>query len=677
VKFNPKNPGTYDFTGPPATYGRNFHFSVERWDRIFDAGIDLDAIIGMVEIQCRGGQGGNDWRNIEMSKFTPYRPETPLNLESMNFASAGYSAVAIQGMVVDVAVDGNRDGEITFDGNDKTTVEKPCGFWINDDRDRGNTVDETDFEEDDLFYDPAVFGQQTDAQLPGLECRRDLEDLTRLWIDYSWVDSVFPSSDATVVLKARMEADAGQPAITLYQPVEEDGGREYLKDEATGYNQLQGDYGVELCRVTGSSSIAIPRRAWATLPSDKVVHLLFEGASEGDGRLIFEIWKDGAKACDLPEVHLRLRKAKDMYETWSVGDVDPIGVQWNVWPSSSATQTSGQDLPAPEKDEEKDYVMFVHGWNMPPWEKEAFANTMFKRMWHQGYKGRFGAFRWPTFHGLSEDLNTAHFDGSEERAWNSASPLNALTASLAGTFKDTSGKSLVRLYAQSMGNVVAAEAMRQMATDPHVHTYISAQAALSSHVWDNSTPEMDFFVPTTPNVYGYYWQAGATSEPHHWAGEGRPSYMSPGYMPSAPVFINHYNPLDWALSYARWQLNQSLKPDAFYYYSRPPFDLLNVKQRFWTDSGGSAGVPTAEFSFPNDRFQVFSYAAESRGYATGQQGATGGKFKVEKSLNLNEAPYNFGDKHKGHSAQFRSTVQKRWTYWEKALEDMNTQTPQR
>jgi len=358
-----------------------------------------------------------------------------------------------------------------------------------------------------------------------------------------------------------------------------------------------------------------------------------------------------------------------MYETWSVGDANDPGVNYDIWPTATATQTSGQDLPPPALPEEKDYVMFIHGWNMAPWEKEAFANTMFKRMWHQGYKGRFGAYRWPAFYGLADNFDTAHFDGSEERAWNSAAPLHALTISLAGSFKGSSGQSLVRLYAHSMGNVVASEALRQMAARSQIHTYISAQAALSSHVWDNTTAEMNFFTPTTPNVYGYYWQSGATSEPHLWQSEGRPSYMSPGYMPSSTVFINHYNPLDWALSYSRWQLNQSLKPDVFYHYEIiNPLDLTDLKKRFWES-------PAKRLDFPDDRFEVFSYAAESRGYATGQQGATGGKFDTSKAVNLNSVDYQFGSAHKGHSAQFRSTIQKRWTYWTQALDDMKTQTP--
>jgi Alpha/beta hydrolase of unknown function (DUF900) len=461
--------------------------------------------------------------------------------------------------------------------------------------------------------------------------------------------------------------------VNLYQPVEMDGRRQYLKDEATGGNQLQGSYGQELCQVS-IWSVVVPRRAWQNLPSDKAVHLLFEGAKEGKGKLIFEIWKDGYKVYDLTTVHLVLKKAKDMYETWTVGDVDAPGVNFLKWPGATATQTTGQNLPSPVTPEEKDYIMFVHGWNMPPWEKEAYASTMFKRMWHQGYKGRFGAFRWPTFHGLSgpswgnwlgNNLNTAHFDGSEQRAWNSAPALKDLLIGRESVF----GSNKIRLYAHSMGNIVSSEALRQMAPSSHVNTYISAQAAVSSHVWDKTTPQMTFDAPfglNTPNVYGYYWQSGATTPPHQWNSEGRPNYMAPQYMPTGTNYINHYNPLDWALSYNNWQINQVLKPDVDYNYGWPVLDVTNLSSRFWKTQ---SIPPFRNLTFPNDRFEVFSYAAQSHGYATGQQGATGGMFDITKSVNL-RGEYGFESAHKGHSAQFRSTIQKRWSYWRKALEDM-------
>ena len=41
-------------------------------------------------------------------------------------------------------------------------------------------------------------------------------------------------------------------------------------------------------------------------------------------------------------------------------------------------------------------VTFVHGWNMKQNESINFSETMFKRLWHAGFKGHFAMFRWPT-----------------------------------------------------------------------------------------------------------------------------------------------------------------------------------------------------------------------------------------------------------------------------------------
>lgn len=208
-----------------------------------------------------------------------------------------------------------------------------------------------------------------------------------------------------------------------------------------------------------------------------------------------------------------------------------------------------------------------------------------------------------------------------------------------------------------------------MAATSNVHTYISAQAAIPAHVWDNTTPEMNYGGiqgPTTPNVYGYYWQTGVTTEPHLWESENRPSYMAPQYMPTTR-FINHYNPSGWALAAGKWQLNQKLKPNANYDYHFPLFEQKKyfLHQPFPTIS---------KLLFPDDRYEIFSYAAESRSYATGTEGAAGGKFNVAQSANLRTL-FNFEEEHKGHSAQFRSFIQKRWSYWEKALEDMRIIIP--
>ena len=185
-----------------------------------------------------------------------------------------------------------------------------------------------------------------------------------------------------------------------------------------------------------------------------------------------------------------------MYERWTVGDVTepnfPITspLDYQVWPATTATQDPGPSqmpLPAPTTDAEKDYILLVHGWNVSPFGKEYVGNTAFKRLYWQGFKGRFGLFRWPTFH-FEGAPPIHHFDASEHRAWESSLGLLSLINQFnAGPF---AGK--VRIIAHSMGNVVVSEALRRSQSGQVIHTYIASQAAISAHCFDATATPMDF-----------------------------------------------------------------------------------------------------------------------------------------------------------------------------------------
>ena len=77
---------------------------------------------------------------------------------------------------VQLAVDYNRDGNIDLTGgSDQTSEDAPYRFWINDDQDStmsGGTAIEGEVV-------PVVTPDYTDSNI---QCERDLEDWTRLWI---------------------------------------------------------------------------------------------------------------------------------------------------------------------------------------------------------------------------------------------------------------------------------------------------------------------------------------------------------------------------------------------------------------------------------------------------------------------------------------------------------------
>jgi len=73
-------------------------------------------------------------------------------------------------------------------------------------------------------------------------------------------------------------------------------------------------------------------------------------------------------------------------------------------------------------DEDTNIIVFVHGWRMGAWDYLNFSETMLKRLYWQGFHGRFVSIRWDT---LSKDdfrffgtLNAfGTYNPSEYRAW--------------------------------------------------------------------------------------------------------------------------------------------------------------------------------------------------------------------------------------------------------------------
>lgn len=356
-----------------------------------------------------------------------------------------------------------------------------------------------------------------------------------------------------------------------------------------------------------------------------------------------------------------------MYERWTVGDVTRPNerisspIDYDIWPSNVATPDF-VTMPEPTRAEEKDYILMVHGWNTSPFDKTCTGNTAFKRLFWQGFNGRFGLFRWPTFYYTSHLPPPQHFDASEQRAWASSVGLLDLINRLnTGPF---AGR--VRLTGHSMGNVVAGEALRRSQTGPVVHTYIASQAAISAHCYDATVPLMTFVFgsgPDTPNIYAYHWQNGVTSKPHQWQGENRPSYMHADYMRNkAERYFNYYNHDDFAL--ASWEADQQLKPDNAYKYiynGSPPAPGFRRK----------INTTTTWLTFPTDTYEAFAWAAESQSVALGAVPVNGVFTEADgENVNLGNPPFKYNGFPKFHSGQFADSNAQRGDYWKRLLTDM-------
>lgn len=559
-------------------------------------------------------------------------------------------------------VDADRDGVIepnpTWE-NDLTTPKLPFRFWINDDDDEvvnytwSTTADNlvppgylspgiitpsivSETEEDDKL----VTTSSEDWKDLKPDCARDLEDFARLQIYIGGLHEAVKSGQLALGVKW-VTVTSGNPSVRLHRHAESNGDSGYLFNPTAASSQLDMSFNEAVLQIVdgtnylveGSSTVPLPARWFSNLSEQNPkVNLLFEGGQAGTGELKLVILKkEGTTYTEIgegPGVWLDLKRPNELVERYSCGDGHLGAV------STVSRHANSAQFPSPTKDEEKDYVLYVHGYNMAEFEKQRWIETTYKRLWHLGYKGRVGGFTWPCAQ------SAPPFDDSEERGWASAVELkNHLQNLKARGYR-------VHVLAHSQGNVLVSEALRQWKeagnSTPLVSSYIASQAAVAASAYNPSAPLMPNPGNETPDVYSNYPPTG------------RPYFAPTDMTGAASRYVNFLNPVDYALTSASgnffsWEKDQALKPNIGYGWN--PFDGFYQ---------GAAGIRTGPiYTFPADRFTIFSYCAKAKSVAVGAV-ITGGVFTG--SLNM-ENTLSFGPEHIYHSAQFRSSLSKRYQYW--------------
>ena len=604
-------------------------------------------------------------------------PVALLTMPNIENGQRGTGVVNVIKQELDVNHDGTMD--LSFAGPDNTSQARPFVFWINNDYDRLHWVDGSDLEQDDLErVDSSVYSGQTDGNMdcafhgyegkPAIPCARDLEDYTRLWLP--GMPSLMAVMPTNYTVKLTLNGD-GQ--IRLFRAVEADGGTNYLFDEVTASNQVAQSYSLYVGLLSSSSPIILSRTNFSE-------HFIWCGAARGSAEVHLQVLDGNQNTVADTAAYIQLKDIKEMYERFTVGESASRGPYDTIYRASDGL-TNGMtafQYGAPESTNTP-YILYVHGWNMKTWEKDCFAETAFKRLYLQGYQGRFGVFRWPTdngFNGLWDAItDRRNYDRSEFNAWQSASLLSAfLSTNLCATYPGH-----VYLLAHSMGNVVAGEALR-LATSRIVNTYVASQAAVPAHTYDGTIAQYSFsylglsYGPHTPNIYSNWFTPNGL-------GAGRK--------------INFYNTNDYALQRPRWELNQLLKPDQAttlgwtYLFDGAPHDNIQSYTPgapddtppwdWFQKEKGYSRIFFNIVSSPTDRYEVMSYAAQSRSTALGRTPAVGnlnGNVELSRSAPTRIWPPDPDDqganqysRHKWHSAQFRSTNMRQKGYWQTLLSE--------
>ena len=116
---------------------------------------------------------------------------------------------------MDLAVDNDRDGEVTFRGTDATSEDEPFRFWLNNDSDVA-----------EVGESPTGAADSSNNEI---STKRDLEDFARLSFTTDAIQDQL--KNGTIELGFKWKDAEKNPALKIYWSAMSDGSKFYVEDD--------------------------------------------------------------------------------------------------------------------------------------------------------------------------------------------------------------------------------------------------------------------------------------------------------------------------------------------------------------------------------------------------------------------------------------------------------------
>jgi hypothetical protein len=558
-----------------------------------------------------------------LSPYGDFFPTAPgptalVTMPDINTGARGTGVVNVIKLQLDVNHDGTMD--LSFGGPDNTSEAHPFAFWINDDTDEGGfplSPGKEEFSPESPDY--AYSNPQHGNGLPCMRSQRDLEDYARMWICGL---PALTNSNYQITL-SWTNVQKGNPSIALFQAVETDGGVSYLTETNVAATQLViPGPGRSIGQVVNGQAFVFP----ANYFSDGMTKsLLFEGASVGSGELRLTIFQ-GTNIIAQTSAWVELDRVKDMFERAHIEGAPSTN---NVPPTVSLNDESTykeDDFVPVNTDDGKQLVVFVHGWRLTEWTAENFAETMFKRLWWQGYQGRFAALHYPTLSSATDGVlgQFFTFNRDEYIAFKCGQGAANYFLRLQSRFPDYT----INACSHSHGAIVMMEALKTHLLNGQtpIHNYVLMQAAVAAECFDTNAPAFFGFFGASPSTPDFF-------------------YGYPGYLRQAisGTMVNFYNTNDFGAVLA-WQADQvNYKPDSLFGYLFDP----------------SSGFPERGIITPrivSDPHEIMAFLSRPKTQAVGGMADLAGPFTTSLQVDLTTL-VGFGEDWGDHSGEFNSNIQ--------------------
>lgn len=383
-------------------------------------------------------------QNFSLSLSPSNADALPIFVDDIYLLQAGFN------------VDLNRDGKITTGEGPKTN--KSFYFWINNDNDK-NEFGGNDWS--------STLSSEADYNDNKINSLRDLIDFFPLSLNFSEAIKAYPPDGQTRYILSQKDSAVNIVFSGLNSKNAGSYNQKILSD-IYGDNANQSWAQAEVHAL--NSSLELTGSQVADILNKGEIVVLVEGRKATHEPLVFSIVRAGSKCLEI-SLPLHLDDVEHMYRHLNLRDVVTT-YEGNKIPDSPANYGRATEIGNPtgwpDTENNKEYLIFVHGFNINAQEARGWNNEMFKRFYTSGSQARFIGITWRG--DTAPDYHEAVF-----RAFQTG---DALAKNIL-SFVDGP----ITLAGHSLGNAVVGNAIQRGNLSPQ--SYLAINAAIPAEAYSS------------------------------------------------------------------------------------------------------------------------------------------------------------------------------------------------
>jgi Alpha/beta hydrolase of unknown function (DUF900) len=460
---------------------------------------DQDQIVG-ASMQALGYPVGVLWQLNHNTNDTPFWEITDLNDRLTDPSWQVFRAVGINndGVILAhaanaagekhavllipmaMAVDNNRDGQITFDSADQTTTDTPYRFWINDSQEHDD--DESAVGADDqipgIAYTNILQPNYPNYRHIRMQGRSDLVNFFPVALQLGNILRLLPPTNGYEYhLYQADRAIIGGAVKFIYTSLTLTNAFDYLTNTASfGYGTNFDEAALEADTIPVNHDVVLDTNFLAHVQNNGGTGIiLVEGCATTSHPLMLEIWFNGKLLGGIP-LYLSLSGVEQMFRHLNFSYVN-----------SSVKVPARTDAPNEPQTKKDANFVFLHGYNVNQQQARGVLSEMFKRFYWSGSRARFYGVTW---NGAESQIASISFTPNYH-----TNVVNALQTAphLAGFLNGLSGETTVA--AHSLGNMVVLSAISDCGVTHIAHYFMIDAAVPIEAVQGNAVPDPYMIYP--------------------------------------------------------------------------------------------------------------------------------------------------------------------------------------